>query len=260
MSRELCQRWNWRRPDGQFKDMICRDWLLRFERAGLIVLPPRQAPSPNARRNLAHPFVAHSDAPIADSLAALGPLRIEPVAPRTESAQLFNCLLARYHYLGFRNTVGANVRYLAQDRAGRPLACLLFGSAAWRTAPRDRFIGWQTPARERNLSLIANNTRFLILPWARVPSLASHLLARVARRLNADWREKYGREIQLLETFVDRSRFRGTCYRAANWLCVGQTTGRTRNDHEHRPQAPVKDVYVYPLKPDFREVLCHVDP
>jgi hypothetical protein len=259
LSRELCRRWNWRRPDGQPKDMTCRDWLLKFERAGLIVLPPRQGPTPNTRRNLAHPLVPHANAPITDSLNALRPLRVMPVAPRSEQAKLFNCLLSRYHYLGFKNTVGANLRYLAQDRFGRPLACLLFGSAAWRTAPRDRFIGWSQAAREQNLSLITNNTRFLILPWVRVPHLASHLLARVARRLNTDWRSKYGRGIQLLETFVDRSRFQGTCYRAANWALVGRTTGRTRNDREHRPQAAVKDVYVYPLNKNFREVLRHVD-
>lgn len=259
LSRELCRRWNWRRPDGQLKDMTCRDLLLKLERAGAIVLPPRQSTPPNALRNRAHPLGAHDTAPIDGALKTLRPLRIEVAAPRSAEARLFNGLLARYHYLGFRSTVGANLRYLVRDRSGRPLACLLFGSAAWRTAPRDAFIGWNPEAREANLSKITNNTRFLILPWVRVPHLASHLLAKIARRLRGDWVDKYGYPIQLLETFVDRARFRGVCYRAANWTRVGQTTGRTRNDRENQIHASVKDIYLYPLHKNFREVLGHVD-
>jgi len=138
----------------------------------------------------------------------------------------------------------------------RPVACLLFGSAAWKCADRDRFLGWDRATRERNLQRLTNNTRFLILPWVRVPHLASHVLALVARRIRADWQSKYGHPVHALETFVDRSRFKGTCYRAANWVRLGATQGRTRNDRQHRIQAPVKDIYPYPLIPDFRKELC----
>jgi hypothetical protein len=162
----------------------------------------------------------------------------------------------RYHYLGLQNTVGENLKYLVTDGAGREVACLLFGSAAWSCKPRDAFIGWDRETRRRNLQRLSNNTRFLILPWVRVPHLASHVLSRIVRRLRADWVERYGHPLDLVETFVDRERFRGTCYRAANWVHVGETTGRSREDRHHTLQVPVKDVYVYPLRPDFRDLLC----
>jgi hypothetical protein len=163
--------------------------------------------------------------------------------------------LAQHHYLGHRGPVGEHLCYLARDRHGRDVACLLFGAAAWKTAPRDRFIGWDHTRRQRYLNLITNNTRFLILPWVEVPHLASHLLALILRRLSADWREKYGHPICLVETFVDRSRFKGTCYRAANWTCVGQTQGRGRQDRYGTLHVPVKDVYLYPLAENFRQIL-----
>jgi hypothetical protein len=259
ISRELCRHWDWRRPTGQWRDMACRDLLLKLERAGHLELPPRRSVSPNALRNRAHAPVPHETAPIRERLDALTPLQIAPAAVRTEDAQLFNCLVARYHYLSLRNTVGANLKYLIRDCHGRPLACMLFGSAAWKTAARDAFIGWDARARRRRLPLLTNNTRFIILPWVQVEHLASHVLARVLRRLNADWRAKYGWRLQLVETFVERSRFRGTCYRAANWIHLGATTGRGRQDRENTLRVGIKDIYVYPLGPDFREVLCHAD-
>ena len=259
LSKELCRLWDWRWPDGQLKDMTCRDLLLKLERAGHIVLPPRRTPPRNKFRNRSHVFVAHSTEPVACALRHLLPLQIAVVTARSDDSALFNCLVSRYHYLGLRNTVGANMKYLVRDRADRPLSCLLFGSAAWKTAARDEFIGWDQTTREKNLSSITNNTRFLILPWVRMPHLASHVLSKVSRRLSCDWVAKYGYPIQLLETFVDRWRFRGTCYQAANWILLGQTTGRTRNNRDHKPQTSVKDVYVYPLHKHFREVLCHDD-
>ena len=259
LSRELCRCWDWRRPNGQWRDMACRDLLLKLERAGHLVLPPRRGTSPNALRNRAPIAVPHTTEPIRDPLHTLTPLRIAPALPRTEDAQLFNWLVARYHYLGLRNTVGANLKYLVRDRHGRPLAGMLFGSAAWKTAARDAFIGWDEPAHRRHLHLLTNNTRFIILPWVQVEHLASHVLARVLRRLNADWLAKYGYRLQLVETFVERSRFRGTCYRAANWIHLGATTGRSRQDRDHTLRVGVKDVYVYPLHKHFREVLCHAD-
>ena len=259
LSRELCQHWDWRRPGGQWRDMACRDLLLKLERAGHIILPPRRGPSPNALRNRTPVPVPHATEPIRDPLRVLTPLHIAPALPRTEDALLFNCLVSRYHYLSLRNTVGANLKYLIRDRHGRPLACTLFGSAAWKTVARDTFIGWDAPARRRHLHLLTNNTRFIVLPWVSVEHLASHVLARVLRRLGADWLAKYGYRPQLVETFVDRSRFRGTCYRAANWIHLGATTGRSRQDRDHILQVGVKDLFVYPLQPHFREVLCNDD-
>jgi len=173
-----------------------------------------------------------------------------------EARPLFDWLLHQYHYLGYTSAVGQNVQYLVRDRQGRDLACLLFGAAAWKTQARDVFIGWTAAQRQARLGQVANNSRFLILPWVRVPELASHILGQVARRIAADWQGRYGQRVALLETFVERGRFRGSCYRAANWICVGQTRGRTRQDRRHAVQAPVKDVWVYPLQADFRKALC----
>ena len=153
---------------------------------------------------------------------------------------------------------GENLGYLVQDRHGRDLACALFGAAAWKIRPRDAFIGWTANQRQTHLGGVVNNSRFLILPWVRVPELASHILGRVARRVARDWQARYSHPVVLLETFVERSRFRGSCYRAANWICVGQTQGRTRQDRQHQLQAPVKDILVYPLQANFRAQLCHV--
>lgn len=264
LSEELCRRWDWRNARGRIKDMAARTLLLKLERAGWVDLPKRRRPSPNGRRNRQIPFVDHATEPIRSDLRNLRPLAVSLVEPLSavsaqaggsQDLRLYNCLLSRYHYLGHRNTVGENMRYLARDRAGRPVGCALFGSAAWKCAARDAFIGWDAPVRERRLGLLTNNTRFLVLPWVEVPHLASHLLSRLSRRIRADWHSKYGHPIYALETFVDRGRFRGTCYRAANWLQVGQTTGRTRNDREHCITTSVKDVYLYPLVRDFRREL-----
>jgi hypothetical protein len=189
-------------------------------------------------------------------LRALLPLGVSVVAPGSDDAHVFQGLLAHEHYLGLRNTVGENLRYLARDRHGRPVACVLFGSAAWKCADRDAYLGWDRPTRERNLQRLTNNTRFLIPAWVQVPHLASHVLALIARRIRADWQAKYGHPVHALETFVDRSRFKGTCYRAANWLRLGETRGRTRNDRAHRIRTAAKDVYLYPLVADFRRELC----
>ncbi|MDP9263949.1 MAG: DUF4338 domain-containing protein [Acidobacteriota bacterium] len=255
LSEELCRRWEWRNAQGRLKDMAARTLLLKLERAGHLRLPKRRGPSPNGRRNRRGLLGVHVTDPIRGELRDRQPLVVSVVAPGSEALRLFNGLLARYHYLGHRNTVGENLRYLVRDRLGRPVACALFGSAAWQCAERDAFIGWERVARERNLQGLTNNTRFLVLPWVEVPHLASHILGRIARRIRADWQAKYGHPVQALETFVDRSRFQGTCYRAANWRRLGATRGRTRNDREHRIRAAVKDVYFYPLVADFRREL-----
>jgi hypothetical protein len=199
------------------------------------------------------------ESPLLAELATLLPLGIREVSTPagTHPRALFENLLHRHHYLSYRSPVGENLQYLVSDRQGRPLACVLFGAAAWQCADRDAYIGWDAATRGQGLHRIANNTRFLIPPWVRVPSLASHLLSRIARRLSPDWQTKYGHPIDLLETFVQRDRFAGSCYRAANWLRVGQTKGRSRqNRPDGRPyRVPVKDVYLYPLHPRFRQRL-----
>jgi hypothetical protein len=184
------------------------------------------------------------------------PPQIVVARQKTEAYKLFNHMLSQYHYLGYRGSVGESLKYLVHDSQGRPLACILFGSAAWKTAPRDTFIGWTRNQRESNLRFMTNNMRFLILPWVRVPHLASHILSRITRRISDDWRQKYGHPVYLLETLVDRSLFKGVCYQAANWILTGQTKGRTRNDRNHDIKAPVKDVYLYSLYRDFRRRLC----
>ena len=236
--------------------MACRTFLLKLDRTGLICLPARKRKSTNAFRNRFITDIPHSTEPICCSLKKLQPLSVTPILQKSVELSLVKCLLAKYHYLGFRNTVGENFKYLISDARGRPLACLLFGSAAWKCAARDSFVGWSKQAREVNLSSITNNTRFLILPWVQVPNLASHILALIAKRLSIDWQHKYGHPIYLLETFVDRSRYKGTCYQAANWQLTGQTQGRTRNDRNHTIKATVKDVYVYPLVKKIQPQLC----
>ena len=256
LSVALCEVWGWRSPNGQLKDIACRNLLLRLERAGHIVLPPRQRKSPNAFRNRSRARIPHSNEPIEGDLGALLPLHVNYVANGGEQDRLFRCLLSSYHYLDFRNTVGENMKYLVHARDSRPLACMLFGAAAWKSAARDALIGWSAPVRQRNLQCVANNSRFLVLPWVKVPHLASHLLSRIARRIQADWMAKYSHGLYCLETFVDRSRYRGVCYRAANWQLVGQSTGRSRNDRYRHLNVPVKDHYLYPLARDFRRRLC----
>jgi hypothetical protein len=236
--------------------MACRSLLLKLEARGLIRLPARQGPSVNARRHRAVPAVAHCRERIVEPLRQLLPLDIGVVESAGKDTALLRSLIAQYHYLGVRSAAGENLKYLVRDRRGRLLACLWFAAAAWRCKARDRFIGWDDEARKRNLPCVANNTRFLVLPWVRVDNLASHLLSRLAGRISRDWTGKYGHGLHALETFVD-PRFTGACYRAANWRLVGQTTGRTRNDVVNRgPLSSVKEVYVYPLAKHFRRVLC----
>jgi len=256
LSRELCEHWNWRNGAGRLKDMACRTLLLKLERRGQIRLPKRLRPSPNTLRNRQALDLPCDRTPIEGTLSDLQPLWIELLAEGHREQRLFRFLLQRHHYLGLRNSVGENLKYMARDRAGRPVACLLFGAAAWKAKGRDEWIGWTVAQRERALPLLANNTRFLVLPWVHVPHLASHILACITRRIDADWRQKYGHGIELLETFVERDRFRGTCYRAAGWVHVGATAGRSRNDREQTLSVPIKDIYLRPLHEDFRRRLC----
>ena len=254
ISRELCGLWKWTDAAGRMKDMACRTLLLKLHRRGTIVLPPPRGPSVNHLRGRKFQPVLHDTGLISAPLRSLQPIRLIHAEAGPERA-LWQTLIHLYHYLGFSTRVGKSLCYLAVAASGRPVACLLFGAAAWKTAGRDRFIGWTAGQRERNLHLVANNMRFLIPPWVRVPHLASHVLGLALRRLRRDWSEKYGHSVFLAETFVDLSRFTGTCYRAANWVNVGCTAGRSRNDVRHELSVPVKAVYVRPLCRDFREAL-----
>jgi hypothetical protein len=260
LSQVLAESWQWYAASGQLKDMAARTLLLKLHERGLIVLPERRrAPITRAPRLGPDLFDCLPPEPIVAGLSSLRPLQIQVAGPKQPHYHLFQRYLAQHHYLGYRGPVGENIGYLVRSRAGVDLACLLFGAAAWQCAARDRWIGWPAEQRARGLPFIANNSRFLILPWVRVPHLASHVLSLVAQRIDADWQRRYGHGICLLETFVEQTRFQGTCYRAANWVRVGQTTGRTRQNQRHRDNkvhAPVKDVYLYPLTPDAGQQLC----
>lgn len=261
LAKELCKLWNWSTPTGQLKDFAARTFLRKLFERGLITLPPIR--TFNQRKNgFAAPIKNEATlipqaSSIESSLSSLLPLSFITPPGRSEEELRFHHYLARHHYLGFHRTVGENMKYLVRDRHGRDLACVLFGSAAWKTRPRDEFIGWSHENRARNLLWITNNTRFLILPWVRVPHLASHVLGRIIRRIRADWQAKYGHPVHLLETFVERDRFVGTCYKAANWMRIGSTKGRSRQDRYTTLAVPVKDIYLYPLIPHFREALSN---
>jgi len=257
LSQELATHWEWRNAAGQWKDMAARALLLKLHQRGFIALPPRrQVPTNRMQcRSEVRESRAGDPHPIECGLAQLGALSVGEVSGQAAERAWVRAALGQFHYLGFGGAVGENLQYVVRDGQGRRLACLVFGAAAWKCQDRDRFIGWSAPQRQRNLGLLANNTRFLILPWVRVPHLASWSLGQVSRRLAHDWPAKYGHPLVALETFVERDRFAGTAYRAANWWAVGATTGRTRQDRHTCIQAPVKDIYLYPLRRDFREAL-----
>lgn len=228
-----------------------------LHRAGAIELPEVRQVSPNplARRERP-PAMLVDQTPITDLFQHIVPIEIESVR-RTADEPLFNSLMEHHHYLGYEQPVGEHLKYLAWSH-GRPIACMAWSSAPRHLGSRDRYIGWSPAARRANIRLIAYNTRFLILPWVRVPHLASHLLARVTARLKRDWEQLYSHPVYFAETFIDPGRFRGTCYRAANWKLMGVTTGRGKDDHTNRPNRPIKEVFGYPLDPRFRQLLSHL--
>ena len=256
VSEAVATAWDWRTPTGRLKDMAARALLLKLDARGLITLPPRRRVASNRMAQRTGAERVWDQRPIDGPLATLGPLTLAECS--TDRAARVECAAAldAFHYLGYRGSVGETLLYAVRDQAGRLLACLVFGAAAWACQPRDRFIGWSREQRAARLPWLANNTRFLILPWVRVPHLATWMQGRVLRRLSADWQRKYGHPIALVETFVERDRFAGTCYRAANWQRLGATTGRSRQDRFTTLRVPIKDVYVYPLCADVRAVLA----
>jgi hypothetical protein len=254
LSKKLCLAWHWVQANGALRDMVCRRLMLALDRAGLIELPPIRQRPPNPLAQRKRPGEAVVDTTqIAARLSDLRPLTLRQVR-RTADEPLFHSLLERHHYLGYTQPVGEHLKYLVYGQ-GRVLAALAWCSASRSLACRDRFIGWSAEARRRNIGLLAYNTRFLILPWVEVPHLASHILGACARTLSTEWERLYGHPIHLLETYVDPTRFRGTCYRAANWTVLGQTTGRGPSK-SHTPNRPKKEVLALPLHRRFRELLA----
>lgn len=255
LSRQLCEALGWKQANGALRDVVCRGLLLMLERAGVIELPPvRRHIRGQRRTGRPRPEAVLIDTtPLAMPLKQLGAIELQQVR-RTADEPLFNSLMESHHYLKYEQPVGEHLKYLVWAQ-GRPVACLAWSSAPRHLGSRDRFIGWSGEARRRNIRFIAYNTRFLILPWVAVPHLASHILSRIARQLSQDWERLYQHPIYFLETFVDPERFRGTCYRAANWVVLGRTTGRGKDDHTNRPNRSLKEVLGYPLTPRFRELL-----
>jgi Domain of unknown function (DUF4338) len=254
LSAKLCEAWQWKQANGTPCDMICRGLLLMLHRAREIELPPVRYTPPNPLAKRQPPAAMGIDTtPIQGPLSQLQPVEFQPVR-RTTDEPLFNSLMEHHHYLGYEQPVGEHLKYVAWAQR-RPIACLAWSSAPRHLGSRDHFIGWSAAARQRNIRFIAYNTRFLILPWVEVPHLASHLLGGMAKRLSQDWERLYQHPIYFLETFVDPTRFRGTCYRAANWIRLGQTTGRGKDDQTNRPNRSIKEVLGYPLTRRFRELL-----
>jgi hypothetical protein len=249
LSQRFCEEVSWRKPDGGLKEMSCRVAFLRMQKDGHIRLPaPRSVPcKPGTKRTLfAEPQ------PEIHKKAGAYELEIEIVG-KGDSA-LWNEYIDRYHYLGYTPLPGAQLRYFVKS-GDQVLALLGFGAAAWKTAPRDEFIGWDAETRKKNLHLIINNARFLLLPWIRSKNLGSKILALISKRISADWQGRYHYEPVLLETFVEKERFQGTCYKAANWMCVGETKGRGKPDVRHECKLPIKSIWLYPLRKDFRRRL-----
>ena len=254
LSTKLCEAWQWRQANGAWSDMVCRSLLVMLERAGQIRLPPVQyvRHNPLAKRARPLPWLIDTT-PVEGELRELGPLDFQLVR-RTREEPLFNSLLEQHHYLHYEQPVGEQLKILIWAQS-RPIACLAWSSAPRHLGARDRYIGWNAEARRRNVRFLAYNPRFLILPWVRVKNLASHILGRMALRISRDWENLYGHPLYFLETFVDPERFRGTCYYAANWVRLGETTGRGKASNSYVPNRSIKHVLGYPLQPRFRELL-----
>lgn len=255
LSRILCEARGWRQANGYPRDVICRSFLLELEKAGHIKLPPRRHTPPNnfvIRRE--PPKIEIDQTPVTGKLSNLQPLEFRLVR-RTSLEKTFNGLINQYHYLGYCHAVGEQLKYMI-FKGDIIIGCMSWSSAPRHIGSRDRFIGWNKEMRERNLHLMAYNSRFLILPWVKVPHLSSHILGRVAQMLSKDWEDAYSHPVYYLETFIDKERYKGTCYYAANWKYLGDTTGRGKNDHTYKANRSIKAVLGYPLTRRFREYLC----
>jgi len=255
LSRKLCEAWRWVQANGRVRDMVCRGLMLALHRGGHIELPAVRKVMPNPLATRSRPALVEVDrTPLCARLGELGRLEFRQVR-RSGEERLCNALIEQHHYLGYTQPVGEHLKYVVYA-SERPVACFTWSSAPRHLGPRDRYIGWSAAARRRNIGLVAYNPRFLILPWVAVRNLASHLLARMVRRLSEDWQRVYGHPLYFVETFVDPERFSGACYRAANWIELGLTTGRGKDDQTHRPNRSIKQVLGYALRSDFRQRLC----
>jgi hypothetical protein len=255
LSVKLCKALNWVQPNGTLKDMVCRGYMLQLHCAGYITLPEKKCSPPNPLVNRKKPGkIGIDQSPISTELKHIRPLKLRQVR-RSQLEKLYNSLIEAYHYLGYCQPVGEHLKYIV-FAGQRPVGCLAWSSAARHIGCRDRFIGWSAEYRRKHIHLIAYNTRFLILPWVKVPYLASHILAQMAKTVAADWQRVYNHRIYYLETFVDKQRFTGSCYKAANWIYLGDTTGRGKNDQSKKVNRSIKAVYGYPLTSDFRRHLC----
>jgi hypothetical protein len=255
LSVKLCEALNWAQPNGALKDMVCRGYMLALHRAGYISLPAKKCSPPNPFVERKKPTeISIDQRPLTTALKNIRPLKLQQVR-RSRLEKLYNSLIEAYHYLGYCQPVGEHLKYIV-FAGRRPIACLAWSSAARHIGCRDRFMGWSADNRRKHIHLIAYNTRFLILPWVRVPYLASHILAQMAKVVSADWQRVYKHRIYYLETFVDKERFAGSCYKAANWIYLGDTTGRGKDDQSKKPNRSIKAVYGYPLRKDFRRHLC----
>lgn len=254
LSRIICKEFNWVSANGRLKEMSCRVAMLKLYRTGLIQLPAPQKKSNNGSK-LKITSVSDPQFPIEEEIRKLEQIEIKEVKTSKES-RLWNELIERYHYLGYTPLAGAQIRYLIYCRQGL-LGAVSFSASAWKVAPRDKWIGWDHKVREKNLHLIINNSRYLILPWVKVKHLASKVLGLCARQIRSDWKKRYNYEPVLLETFVEKNRFKGTCYKAANWIYVGQTQGRGKKDVHNEYKLPIKDIWMYPLVKGFRKELLN---
>ena len=252
ISTRFCEHVGWRKPNGTVKDMSCRVALLKMHREGIITLPPTQRPFNRASKHTQRSLFTQPKAAIEKKA---GDFKLCCEIATGGAVKLWNEFIDRYHYLGYTSLAGAQIRYFVKEH-DEILALLSFSAAAWKTAPRDRFIGWDASQRKKNLPLLVNNSRFLVLPWVRAKNLASRILALVCSRLPDDWQKRYGYRPVLAETFVDQERFAGTCYKAANWVCVGQTKGRGKTDRHNACDQPVKTIWLYPLDRRCMELLC----
>ena len=254
LSRKVCELFGWLKPNGELKDMTCRVAMLRMHSDAVITLPPAQSRGVRVKPHFPPTTATDPQTPLLQPVHELGALTLCPITD-TASSRLWNEFIARYHYLGYTPMSGSQMRYnvFADDQL---VALLSFGASAWKLAGRERFIGWQEPERLKNLQLVVNNARFLILPWIQSKGLASKILSKIARQLPVDWHQRYGYRPVLFETFVESQRHRGTCYKAANWVHVGQTTGRGKKSTVHHQIIPIKDIWLYPLRKDFASVLC----
>lgn len=255
LSKIVCRQFQWLRQDGRLKDMSCRVAMLRMYRNGLISLPPPQTKNGNGKKRPGLSSLSNPQKSIVLPAGELGKLLFRPISTQKDS-YLWNELIERYHYLGHKPLPGAQIRYLVFSDSGFLLAALGFGASAWKVAPRDHFIGWSPEQRVHNLHLIVNNARFLILPWVTSKNLASRILSGVAKQLPLDWNSRYSYQPVLLETFVQKNRFKGTCYHAANWILLGQTQGRGKLDRHKKYPLPLKDIFIYPLNKSFKSILC----